>query len=136
MQIYTDCWEPSGGYPTDDGYKRVLTHPRSKGGKLKMWHRLVWEIVNGDIPEGHEINHLCKNRKCCNIDHLEMLTRSEHKSKDNAERYADVIAEGCEMLRNGYSPSEVALATSRKRTTVLSWIRKGWVDTCTNKEEI
>lgn len=89
MQTYTDCWEPRGGYPTDDGYKRVLTHPRSKGGKLKMWHRLVWEIVNGDIPEGYEINHLCKNRKCCNIDHMEMLTRSEHRSKDNAERYRD-----------------------------------------------
>lgn len=83
----TDCWEPSGGYLTQDGYQRVLTHKRSKGGKLKMWHRLVWEIVNGDIPEGYEINHLCKNRKCCNIDHLEMLPRSEHRSRDNSERY-------------------------------------------------
>ena len=84
---YTNCWVPRGGYPTQDGYLRVMTHVRSLGGKLKMWHRLVWEIVKGPIPKGYEVNHLCKNRKCCNVDHLEVLTSSEHRTKDNTGRY-------------------------------------------------
>ena len=54
-----------------------------------MRHRLEWEKVNGCIEKGFEINHLCKNRKCCNIEHLELLTISEHRSKDNALRYKD-----------------------------------------------
>lgn len=86
---YTNCWVPSGGYPTKDGYLRVLTQVRRLGGKLKMWHRLVWEAVYGDIPKGYEVNHLCKNRKCCNLTHLEILTSSEHRSKDNTGRYQD-----------------------------------------------
>jgi len=126
MLIYTDCWVPKGGYPTQDGYQRVLTQQRRLGGKLKMWHRLVWEIVNGEIPKGYEINHLCKTRKCCNIAHLECITRSSHRAKDNTQRYADVIAKGCSMLRDGYSPSEVAYATGRQRSTVLGWIVQGW----------
>jgi hypothetical protein len=91
-----------------------------------MRHRWFWELLVGPVPEGHEVNHLCKNRRCCNVEHLECLTVTEHRSKDNALRYADEIAEGCEMLRNGYSASEVAFATGRKRSTVIGWIRSGW----------
>lgn len=83
------CIEPKKGYPTQDGYLRILDRPRKEGGKLKMVHRLEWEKVHGPIPEGHEINHLCKNRRCCNVEHLECLSVSEHRSKDNAERYKD-----------------------------------------------
>lgn len=84
---YTNCWVPKGGYPTQDDYLRVLTHSRRLGGKLKMWHRLVWEIVYGEIPEGYEVNHLCKVRQCCNPTHLEVLTSSAHRTKDNTGRY-------------------------------------------------
>ena len=86
---YTRCWIPKGGYPTNDGYLRVLNYPRRLGGKLKMWHRLVWEVVYGEIPDGYEVNHLCKVRQCCNPTHLEILTRSEHRTKDNTGRYQE-----------------------------------------------
>ena len=85
----TSCIVPEGGYPTQDGYIRVLTKLRREGGLLKMRHRLEWEKHHGPIPEGFEINHFCKNRKCCNIEHLECISRSEHRSKDNAQRYKE-----------------------------------------------
>ncbi len=65
-----------------DGYLRVNT--KTRGGV--MMHRLVWEHVNGPIPEGYEINHLCKNRACQNIKHLECIPGSEHATKSNLER--------------------------------------------------
>ena len=86
---FTDCITPDGGYPTQDGYIRVLTKLRRLGGLLKMRHRIEWEKVNGPIPDGYEIDHMCKVRACCNVDHLQCLSRSKHKSKDNAERYKD-----------------------------------------------
>lgn len=87
MQKFTDCTIPDYGNRNEDGYVRVLTKPRRLGGKLVMKHRVEWEKVHGPIPKGYEINHLCKNRECCNVDHLECITISEHRSKDNALRY-------------------------------------------------
>jgi hypothetical protein len=39
-------------------------------------HRWVWELENGPIPAGMEIDHMCRNRACCNIDHLRLVTRA------------------------------------------------------------
>lgn len=37
-------------------------------------HRYVWERDVGPIPEGMQIDHQCRNRACCNIDHLRVVT--------------------------------------------------------------
>ena len=88
MLMYTNtCIVPDSGYTTEDGYIRVLTKPRKVGGYLKMLHRLEWEKVNGPIPKGYEINHKCRNRECSNTNHMELLTSSEHRVKDNSVRY-------------------------------------------------
>ena len=71
--------------PNQDGYiRKCFTTNGVK--KLKMYHRFVWERVNGEIPEGYEVDHKCRQRACCNIDHLQILTVSEHKAKTNRER--------------------------------------------------
>ena len=41
----------------------------------------------GEIPEGYEIDHICRNRACCNIKHLQMLEGSQHATKGNLIRY-------------------------------------------------
>jgi len=92
MRQYTDCIVPEPGHRNQNGYIRVLDKPRKDGGRLVMLHRMEWERVNGPILSGYEVNHKCKNRECCNTNHLEVLTRSEHRSKDNTGRYADRAA--------------------------------------------
>lgn len=119
------CIDPGFGYENGDGYVRVADSPRNLGGKLVMRHRWFWEHHNGPIPEGYEVNHLCKNRRCCNVGHLELLTNKDHRIKDNGERYEDVITMGCDMLRAGCSKEEVEKATGRCRGTINNWIRKG-----------
>jgi hypothetical protein len=37
-------------------------------------HRWVWEQRHGLIPAGMLIDHQCRNRACCNIDHLRVVT--------------------------------------------------------------
>lgn len=110
MLRYTDCIEPSFGHINEDGYVRVLDKPRSVGGKLKMHHRQEWERLVGPIPEGFEINHLCKNRKCCNVEHLECIHKSEHKSKDNSLRYRERIEEVLKFKQDNPEVTQYELA--------------------------
>jgi hypothetical protein len=39
-------------------------------------HRHSWELLVGPIPDGMTLDHLCKNRKCVNPDHLEVVTQA------------------------------------------------------------
>lgn len=48
-------------------------------------HRAVYEYFKGPIPKGFVVDHVaangCRNKACCNIDHLEAVTRSENTKR-------------------------------------------------------
>jgi len=50
-------------------------------------HRAYYLIFMGPIPDGMELDHLCRRRACVNPDHLEPVTRKEH-SRRTRERIA------------------------------------------------
>lgn len=68
---------------TDRGYGRI-----SVGGVVMRVHRVVWESVNGPVPDGMELDHICRIRACCNPDHLEAVTHSENVRRSYALRPA------------------------------------------------
>lgn len=41
-------------------------------------HRLVYELMIGPIPEGLELDHLCRNPSCVRPEHLEPVTHREN----------------------------------------------------------
>lgn len=90
-QLVNGCIIPISHKLNQDGYFRCRD-PRYKGNghaPLVMYHRYVWEQVHGAIPEGYEIDHLCHNRACCNVKHLQCIKGTEHTIKHNLTRYEE-----------------------------------------------
>ena len=41
-------------------------------------HRYSWQHLRGPVPDGLQLDHLCRIRKCVNPDHLEPVTAREN----------------------------------------------------------
>ena len=44
-------------------------------GRTSKVHRVMWQMLEGPIPDGMELDHLCRVRSCASIAHLEVVTR-------------------------------------------------------------
>ena len=58
---------------TTQGYGRV-----SIGGVLRLTHVVEYEAVHGPVPEGRQLDLLCRQPGCGRVDHLEAVTHREN----------------------------------------------------------
>jgi len=68
----TGCWLWIGGRDTDD--YGVIWHDRT----THRAHRVIYESVRGLIPDGLQLDHLCRTTCCVNPDHMEPVTCREN----------------------------------------------------------
>lgn len=75
--IITDsgCWEWLGS-KSNGGYGQFIINTK----KLYI-HRFIYEYYHGQICPDLQIDHLCRNRKCGNPNHLEQVTQQENISR-------------------------------------------------------
>ncbi len=67
------CWMWTGG-TGGSGYGRIYVGRR----EVAWAHRLSHELHKGAVPEGLQVDHLCRNKVCVNPDHLEAVTSREN----------------------------------------------------------
>lgn len=77
------CWEWQGGR-LPQGYGQFSW--RGVGKSAHLWS---WLVSVGPIPEGLELDHLCRNRGCINPDHLEPVTHAENVRRGKPCKGAD-----------------------------------------------
>lgn len=70
------CWEWVG-YRNSRGYGYIMMI--GKGNTPA--HRVTYEFWVGLIPDGLEIDHLCRNPSCVNPEHLEPVTHAENMAR-------------------------------------------------------
>lgn len=77
-------WEKVEGRGTDGcwewlGYRGKHGHGQfGAGSRLVYAYRFSYGLVNGPIPRGQIIHHVCGNSGCVNPDHLETMTQGQH----------------------------------------------------------
>jgi len=79
------CWVWQGTITTR-GYGQIWDIDARR---MRVAHRFMWEEANGPVPEGLELDHLCRVRACCNPEHLEPVTRRENVHRGSATKVTD-----------------------------------------------
>lgn len=87
-----DCW-PWAGTLRKDGYG-VLSECGHQG-RLVRVHRLAYELEIGPIPAGLTIDHLCRNRRCCNPAHMEAVSIRENVLRGESLRAQEARQTHC-----------------------------------------
>lgn len=120
----------------DDGCRIWLAGRRANGYGVFWWreqqwlaHRLAWTLANGPIPDGLQLDHLCRVRYCVNPDHLEPVTnqvnilRGESPQAHNARRTH--CLRGHELCEGNLVPASLnqgmraCLVCSRQRAALI-----------------
>ncbi len=72
------CWIWMGAL-TSAGYGNFGPTP----GTNISAHKFSYELTNGPVPAGMELDHLCRARCCVRPDHLEAVTHRENDLRGN-----------------------------------------------------
>lgn len=85
-----ECWIWTGATDGSGRYGAIY-----RDGGLRRAHRVAYELMNGPIPPGLVIDHLCRVTLCVNAAHLEIVTQRTNIMRGTAPTAANAIKTHC-----------------------------------------
>lgn len=86
----TPCWIWA---LADSGNGRGGGYPRMKlNNRTVAAHIVSYVNEHGYVPGNKQIDHKCRNRRCVNPDHLEMVTPSRNQKRRFAAQRMEAVA--------------------------------------------
>lgn len=119
----TPCWVWVGRI-AGGGYGRVRFQSRVWG-----THVLAYTMFREPVPEGLELDHLCRVRGCCNPDHLEAVTAIVNRRRGNLTKINEDTARQIKAVK-GLEPLAVTAERHNVSRALISHIQlgKSWAD--------
>jgi len=73
----SDCIVPEHLPLNDAGYRLVFI----RKDVVERAHRMAYKLLVGPIGRHNHLHHLCGNKECMNVEHLEVVSNSEHRQR-------------------------------------------------------
>ncbi|WP_329126180.1 HNH endonuclease signature motif containing protein [Streptomyces sp. NBC_01353] len=76
-------------------FSDVTSQSKSKHTRIERAHRWAFSFLRAPIPEGLELDHLCRNRACVNPWHLEPVTGRINWERGHSPWRLNGLKEAC-----------------------------------------
>lgn len=116
------------GNATSNGYVRV-----NVGGVSYGVHRLVWELHNGEVPVGYEVDHINGDRADNRIENLRLATRSQNGMNHKVHKHNKLGIKGVSTRVRGNCTEfvgritvngKIHMKSSTCLSTVTDWLAR------------
>jgi len=99
IRSHDECW------PWVASRKRQGYGQFKLDGGMRLTHRVIWELMYGEIPDGMNVCHRCDNPPCVNPSHLFLGTQ--------ADNMADMTKKGRQASGERHPKAKLSLADVR-----------------------
>jgi uncharacterized protein (DUF433 family) len=120
------CWIWNRHTNKKTGYALLSSWYKNPLGGSRYAHRYFYTLIKGPIPEGLQLDHLCRVRCCVNPNHLEPVTAKENchrASKISTQQREEIL----ELRRNGLLMKDIAAKYGVRIGCIEVICRKGKV---------